>query len=388
MARFGLLYNIFVSLAILLSLFIANGLINNLKQKTFQNTQILYYTEEIDENDVTGTFIIPHNWINSLVIFSPANSSNLINSNLDLKLFDPRSVTDFSYISIYNNTPQNIFISYLDGYSSLPSFYTGSSFAKLVPPNTGATIQNSIHKFNKPNGFFAIGQFIYNTPKLYPRMWTFIGFFKFGNDALPNYTVDSGLLNIDVLPLNFNFKIIGPVPDPADTEEPIGTLPGEQLSNIIQIPVPVGCDVHSIIVKSDGDFNLTSSDQITLIRISFSLNADMSNRDYTGPPGSSTSPIGDGYIDISKLITGSNLLEANVFDFDEETDTNGNLPIAQNLRRFFDWQLNTQNRILYCQIDVNKPAPLDLKFKISLDLDDNTSNGSADLKNFDWFFNP
>jgi hypothetical protein len=160
------------------------------------------------------------------------------------------------------------------------------------------------------------------------------------------------------------------------------------LSSIVQIPVPIGCDITKVVVKSDGDFDLTSSDQITTIRISFSLNADMSNRDYTGPSGSSTSPIGDGYINISSLITGANLLEANVFNFDEELDVNGNLPIAQNFRRFFDWQLNTQNTILYCQIDVNKAAPLDLKFKLDLVLDDNTNNGTAILNDFDWFFNP
>jgi hypothetical protein len=388
MSRFGLLYNIFVSLAILLSLFIANGLINNLKQKTFQNTQILYYTEEIDENDISGSFTIPNNWINSLVIFSPANIENLISVNLDLKLFDPRTVPDFTIISIYNNTAQNLLVSYLDTYTSLPSYYTGSSFAKLVPPNTGITLQSTIYKFVKPNGFFALGQFIHATPKIYPRMWTFTGYFKFGNDALPNYEYNNNLLNVDFLPLSFNLKILGPVPDPADTEEPIDNLPGEQLSNIVQIPVPIGCDITKVIVKSDGDFDLTSSDQITTIRISFSLNADMSNRDYTGPPGSSTSPIGDGYINISSLITGANLLEANVFNFDEELDLNGNLPIAQNFRRFFDWQLNTQNTILYCQIDVNKAAPLDLKFKLDLELDDNTSNGSAILNDFDWFFNP
>ena len=145
------------------------------KRLAFSNHMFVVYNAVVNPPGGITIQQMPYTFANTLVIFRADESSG----NSCATSFvppDPRTVGDYTFISVYNCSRNTyVDIVYNDSSALLPGYGSEYNMSLLVSPGETKTIMTNLHAYTRPNGLDPGGQLLYGNIKLYDRMWVYYG---------------------------------------------------------------------------------------------------------------------------------------------------------------------------------------------------------------------
>ena len=187
--RSPLLFYILVPILLLLASLVALFNATEQNRRRHPDRTIVAYNRIFDPSEFDGDQFLqtnaPYTWGNSYIVINSkiSNTSDVdaADYTVEIDLFDPRTIPDYTTIAIYNNSAHNVLIGNQDPviakYSQAPLFFN-------ILPGNGAVFQNDLCYFQEPNGFSPVGQILFENFRAYDRMWVYQGSFNFSDQPI------------------------------------------------------------------------------------------------------------------------------------------------------------------------------------------------------------
>lgn len=182
-------YYFFTTIVVVLSCAFALGLWAEKKRTSISNNLFVVYNGEPKpiRDAANETVKMPYDWVNTLVIFV-AEENPQFKYTKEFVPFDPRTVPDFSYVTIRNASKlTTVYIKYKASDGIIPTFAEIGDLFQTIPPGKTTTICTTPSFFTasdalKPQCQLLDANYKLNF-KLYDRIWT-----QFGADVKSYHT--------------------------------------------------------------------------------------------------------------------------------------------------------------------------------------------------------